>query len=1364
MKHRRLIRLLVGISAALLGTMLSIQAQQISVNSFPLLQQLPSNSSRCILEDKEGIIWLGTADGLCRYDAYRVSVFRSNIENPNRLSNNDITCLAEDTKGRILIGTKKGLNVLDKSNYQITLINHPELSNDEIKDITVDQDGSIWVGTFKHLVRCSTDLSTCKSYDNSLPVTSVNSIYRDQDDQIWVMFWSKGLYKYDREKDSFTAMPAVGNWNNPFKILQDKEKRFWLATWGEGIYRMYPDKAPEKMFVKATLEENFNANALKSIFGIVEDDRYGYLWMIGNLGLTVINYEDEVLKPVDISSFSKGLNNIFSQIIKASSGDLWIAAFNEGAYTISLDNPVIRNYEFPSIRQKTGKLTTNIRAFYCDADNDVWVSQNRWGLGIYFQEENTLKFYDEFPTLKNLDGITTINNIRSFTPDAECVWIGAEFSPQIHCIRKVKNNLIHEKTYDLKPLGGGNLLSFYQDTHENIWIITTAALLVKPAGKEIQKVNLALDGITSITEDGKGRIWLSSQKEGIVGVTFSSITFQPDSTSIIRIQQTNSILPTNNIEVVCTNNEKDRIWIGTKEGHLLAYQIDEQKLKDYSSEFKSAISEGIQNMVVDTTGHLWISTNKRIIEYNPQTSGKFIYTSEDGIVVNSFLKNSYFYDGKDQVYFGGNKGISIFTNYKRLAEDAKVINVLITDVKTDGQSMLQYNQETNCHLDADKRIIYLESGAKNIELDFSACNYSYPNKIMYAYRMKGIDDNWIYTNGTRQFAYYNRLPKGKHTLEIKATDLNGLWSDKIIVYTLIKKPALYETWYAYMLYTILLVTCIFSLFRWFKGRMELRNELRIAQINKEKSEDLTQTKLRYFTNISHDFLTPITIISCLINDMEMTYTNQIPQLGKIRSNLNKLQRLIQQVLDFRKMESGNMQLKVMQGNLVSFIRQVCEHHFAPLMEKKYINFTFSTDTEHIPAYFDEDKIEKIMFNLLSNAYKYTDQGGSVQVELSVQSVSPHPYVTIRVSDTGKGIAAADVNKIFNRFFTPPSKKLSETNGIGLSLTKDLLTLHHATIDVESALGKGSTFIIQLYIDKDSYSLNEIISTEQMEIKDLSSLPSAPTQLLEESFQVSDNCVLIVEDNEELQEVMSQILSHNYKVLKAMNGLQALAILEEHEVDLIISDVAMPEMDGITLCRHVKENIRTSHIPIIMLTAMNTSEDRIVCYDAGADGYIAKPFELEVLEARIRNFMTNKRIRQEKFKMNFESDADELEASSIDQKFIKQVISIVESEMTNVNWDMNKLADELCMSKSSLYRKIKSITGLSPIEFVKNIRLKYACKLLCDSSISIGDAAYASGFSNPKYFSTCFKEAFNITPKEFQKDPSIIKKMIESTDT
>ena len=453
-----------------------------------------------------------------------------------------------------------------------------------------------------------------------------------------------------------------------------------------------------------------------------------------------------------------------------------------------------------------------------------------------------------------------------------------------------------------------------------------------------------------------------------------------------------------------------------------------------------------------------------------------------------------------------------------------------------------------------------------------------------------------------------------------------------------------------------------------------------------------------------------------------------------------------------------MKLRVSGGDIVSFIRDICYPHFTPMISKKNIDFNFISNDAAIDAWFDADKLDKVIYNLMSNAIKYTPQNGGITVSLTRLRKNEQNRVTINISDTGAGIAPEDINNIFTTFYFNKSRDAGETNGIGLSLSKDLIELHHGHISVDSQPDLGTTITVEIPIDKESYSDSErtnitsIINTDDFkESNDHGNVIEIKDDEPEDDAFVKKNInILLVEDNEELLNLVKNILQKRYYVTTATNGLDAINLVKNNDIDIIVSDVMMPGMDGIELCRTLKNDLETSHISIILLTAKNSINDRVECYNAGADAYISKPFELKVLEARINNFVTRKQNKQNEFKSNVEINISALEYPSIDEQFLEKAIHIIETHLSESEFDINDFADHLNLSKSSLYRKIKTMTGLSPIEFIRNIKLKHACLMLKDKSISISEVAYAVGFSDPKYFTSCFKTEFNVTPSEYQK--------------
>ncbi|KAA6302781.1 MAG: Sensor histidine kinase TodS [Candidatus Ordinivivax streblomastigis] len=1312
----------------------ALSADFITINPVPLTDQLPSNSIFRIYQDKEGLIWFGTLDGLCRYDAYRLHVFRSDVGYPERLTHNSITCLTEDGRGHLLVGTHKGVNILNKKTYQITPLKNEKINGQEIRAILTDAGGSIWIGTSNHIYRLRPDFSLHKQYD--LSNLSVNSIYMDRNNKIWITTWRNGLYQYDATGDSLIRFPKIGNQDIPFKIFQDNRKQLWIGTWGDGLYRFNPDKEGDEMYIHQKIANRGTHLPEIAIFSMVQDNSKQYIWVMSLSGIHALEYtQDESIKDVDISYLFGESNNIFSEIIKDRKGNLWISAYDEGVFKINFEKPTVKSHSMPEIRKHTG-YTANITTIYQDKDGILWLSQSRQGLLLYDPIKQTVHFPNTPLRIRCMSGFRSL-------PDV--VWIGDQYEPVIHCytrkqMRTEKIGQIRLTQYAADP---GFPYLFYEDRKNNIWIVTSIGLMLKRFNKkEIEPVGFSFGSISGITEDTQGTVWISTRDNGIYRISstgkFTTKNFN----------QETSALGSNHIETICADLT-GKVWIASLEGEIFLFNTTEQQFQNFTKNLN--IKGKVQNIVADDFGGIWFSTEKRMTEYHPENESLRTYNASDDVQI-LFKANAYYKNREGKLFFGGNRGIAEFSPANILQTEPQTIHTLISDVKINSKSIFENNN--NQLMDLEKLSLNLAPKDKNLEIHFSSLNYSFPFKIQYAYKLEGVDKDWIYTEDNRNFAVYNQLKKGNYTFLVKATDENNLWSCETTRLRIYKHPEIYETNWAYSLYSLLFMLCAFVVYRIIRMRVIMKNNLHIAQIEKEKSEELSQTKLRYFTNISHDFMTPLTIISCLIDDAENSLKGNFKQSKTIRSNIDRLKRLLQQVIDFRKIEYGKMKLSVINGDIALFIKDICYISFLPLMEKKNIRFSFVSEPAQIPACFDADKIDKIIYNLLSNAHKYTPPEGEVNIELKQYKQDGHPYLSVKVSDTGIGIAKENLDDIFVRFYNNHNRQVAESNGIGLSLTKELLDLHQGSIRVVSEVNKGSVFTFIIPIDRESYNEPGTRNVESItlfernaETSDEEERAGEPT---EKTVVKDDTTILIVEDNENLRTIVHNILSQYHSVLIAGNGKEALEYVHENQINIIISDVMMPEMDGLELCRTLKHNVETSHIPIILLTACNSVDDRIACYDAGADAYISKPFELKVLEARINNFITNRQNKQREFKEDPGINISKLDYPGRDEQFLYKAVECIEKHLSEENFDIDTFAKILNLSKSSLYRKLKTMTNLSPIEFIRNIRLKHACEMLKDSAASISEVAYSVGFSDPRYFATCFKNEFHVSPTEFQR--------------
>ena len=1430
-----------------------------TVNQFPLMGALPSYNTHRVFQDKEGILWFGTNDGVCRYDGYQLNVFRSGIMNAMKMTNNDVIAINENDR-YYFFGSRKGLNVLDKQTYQMFSLPFDDLNHDEVRAIEVDDEGNAWIGTKIRLIRLSADLKQCERMDSKgVPGTSVNSVFKDAQGNILVTFWCKGLFIYNKVNDRFEKMSQVGAQDNPFAILQLTKNQYLVSTWGDGLYRVTLS-ANRSVTVTPVAVDGYKPERLEVVYGMASANQdvksrpsvqCPLFWLIGEQGLYVAQWQNGTLHSLDDTPLSSIIGGYVNKVNSDNNGNIWVSGSFRGLFRISHEKEPWQEFPMPSLASLVSS-EPELNTLYADSQGNLWFGETMLGLGIQTPDGHVRRWKD-IPALSGIDRLKDIVYMSSVPSAPNEVWAAPRYGAQIYRLQCKGGAVTVLGQFNCLASHKGNILYFKEDAHRNLWIATDRGVVVRTASGRLHELKNTPQDVNSIAFSSDGKAWLASAGNGLKVVNYRSVNGTVMIEKLEDVDSETSHLQTPNIAGVCFDKQHDKLWAVSTEGFLVAYNPKNKEYENYTRYFESYIRSAVQDILMDKRGNLWIVTYNRLLKFNPDNLTVNVYSSEDGLNVLAFLKHACSISSMaaNELYFGGKGGAVCINADALLYVDRQQILPFVSDVKVGGVSIWMGSFDDEYNLNVKERRISLDADAQNIEIDFTTCNYVNPSKIIFAYKLEGVDDEWNYTTSGKMYAYYNSLSKGTHKLLIKATDANGVWSKDVVTYTIYRTPAFYETWWACTFYVLLaLATLAFAFFRT-RRRLKMSEALRIARIEKQKEEELTQSKLRYFTNVSHDFLTPITVISCIIDDMKMTALAQSSagkgatamaqsqqlSLDRIRVNLMKLKQLIQQVLDFRKMENGKMHLEVSEGDIVAFVRQLCNNSFLPMMQKKGLDFEFASPLTPIKGYFDADKLEKIITNLFSNAYKYTEHG-KITVALERQD----DLAVLKVKDTGKGMSKEAVAHIFERFYTVNEQR-SDSNGIGLSLVKELVTLHHAKIQVESQLGEGTTFTIVLPINKESYSDEEMAKHETEADKLELQLPKGKTieDILKaeaegqspvnlpgtdafdanqkdselasvDKSQADDKRLLIVEDNAELRGLMVRIFARYHQVDCAEDGAEALKKIQENEPDIIISDVMMPVMDGLELCRKLKNDINTSHIPLILLTARNTPEDRVECYEAGADGYIAKPFELPVLKARIDNFLRLRQERQEAFRTALVKDVvapsttpdtsnsslapnvaekqessseafavapqtdeqvklegiisrdksesvasteansglDKLEMSPLDKKALDKALALIDEHLNDEDFNVDVMADAMFMSKSSLYRKIKSLTGLSPVEFIRNIRLKRAYQMLQEEDVTITDVAYACGFSTPRYFSTCFKTEFGVTPTEFKK--------------
>jgi DNA-binding response OmpR family regulator/ligand-binding sensor domain-containing protein/nitrogen-specific signal transduction histidine kinase len=1298
-----------------------LHAQQMIVNPMPFLDKLPVNSIFNLYQDRQGFFWLGTAYGLERYDGYDIQPFINNYKNPHKLTHNDIRCFAEDDN-YLWVGTVQGINLVDKSTYQITSFPDSALQTREIRDLICDQKGNIWVAAGKKLFRCNARLGVLKEYTLA---NDPNTFFEDRNGDLWFLTWNGDILKYNDRDDSFMQYAHMDN-SNPYRMIQDHQGRYWIATWGQGIWRFDPSSPDRKKILqRQSIVNPIRHSPEQVFFDIVQDDMYGYLWALSHFRLYVfrINEQNE-LEEVNINAI-KDINNpidqykTYSRIIKDQSGNLWLGAYDQG-YTITFEKAEIINHTMENIKKRLG-VDANVLYFNKDSKGTIWFDQSRYGLCLFDEQTGKITYGNNADALYSLVVTSIVPSQKE-----DVVWLGGrnDFSSHIWKATKEQMHISILEEYDLKEVVAdpGSITQLVEDDHGNIWIGTTSRLFFKQAGsKKIAELSFDISHISDMSKDSKGNVWIAS-RDAIYQMAY-------ENKPILLKHYPKESMPLSDAPIVniCANARD--VWFSTSLGRLLRFDSSEEKMTD-ETEACGLTGDNILKILL-YKDKIWIVCDKYIIRHHPATKENTAYFVNDpNIFVSSFRHSAAFVDEEGCLYAGGHNGFIKILPDRQNTNNKRTGQVLITDVKSDNRSVLFSPAGSETGNSVHK--ITLSPETRNIEILFSALSYTSGRRIKYAYQLEGADKKWTYIDNGKHSAFYNYLGKGEYTFRLKATDPYGNWMEEEQQLLIRRLPAWYETWYAYSFYTLFIVCIICLLFYAYTKRMEKKNKLKLQ-------EELTQIKLNYFTNISHELLPPLTIISCVADDLEENKESSERQVEILRSNANRLKRLLQQILDFRKVESRKMEISASKSNLSSFVSGIVASNFQSLAHQKSISLSTRID-DGIWGYMDIDKFDKILFNLLSNAIKYTPEHKKINVSLSAIYKEGCRFLVLNVEDEGIGIAEKDIKHIFTKFYNNKNHPGCQSNGIGLSLTKELVTLHHGTIEVSSEPGKGSVFTVEIPIDREVYSEREIAESSLLTVQEEETDTFIPDE---------KPCILFIDDNKDLRELIQHILSKKYQIFIAENALQGLELLKNTPVDIIICDIMMPQMNGLEFCQQIKGDIQTNHIPIIMLTAKNAVDDQIECYKAGAESYIAKPFEMKILQARIDNLLQSREQSRQSFRSKMEINISNLNYQTSDEEFLNNAMQCVERHIQESEFDTVQMANELHISRSTLSRKCKVISGCTPLEFIRNIKLKYACALLKKKTISISEVAYATGFSSPKYFTKCFKEEFGMTPTEYQ---------------
>ncbi len=1342
---------------SLLITYLNTRAQTGPVNftSLSTRDGLLSNSVNTIIKDRYGLMWFGTDDGLEKYDGTNFTAYRYQPGDTTSLRTNEVLALHEDRLGNLWVGTSGGgLSLYDRKNdkflhYPVKTGTATLSGSDVIRGICSDYRGKIWIAQYEGLFMLDPETQSISKHllrdAAGRPVkTTLLTIYEDSKQRLWIAT-DNGLFLYNIRLNSFRLYENDKTdeyslqVNKIRAVTEDKWGNIWVGT-STGLSRLKPDGSG---FIHYSY---LNGNEINSI---AADDQ-GLLWIGSFSGLYVYNIEAGTFSVYthENGNHQSLSNKLVRCIFIDKQGIYWFGTFQGGICKYD-KNLNLFNLTLSSSFQENRPDIAVITAMAENKSGAVLLGTN--GNGLYEFDRRKNKVYPVNLSLKNVPAGTltvlalqrTRNNKVYIGTYAHGVIIADQQTGA--CKQLVKGNGINGLT-------GNDIFCLFEDSKGYIWagtngdgitVLNNDRVIARysplPAGNGA--VTLPINGyIRAIAEDAGGNIWIGTHGGGIA-------VFEPATGKWTIYTQENSQLPGNKIQCL-HRDRKGKMWIGTFSG-LAAFEAGKHLFTPYSEK------DGLQNSMVyqiveDATGRLWLSTNTGITQFDTDTKRFRNFTHLNGLQNSNYIRGAGCRLADGELLFSGLEGFNHFYP-GRLTVNRNVPQVILTDLKISNKPVAAGNDapiKEHISVADEIRLNYKQ----NFALSFVALNYTIPRQNHYAYKLDGFDKDWNYV-GTASQASYTNLDPGEYIFRVKASNNDGIWSTKDTIIKIYVKPPFWRTTYAYIFYVLAIGGLL--LYSRHKGISRIRKKFALEQERREvkRVQELDRMKLKFLTNLSHDFRTPISLIMGPVDQLieDEATTGRLDKLNMIRRNARRLLNLVNQLLDFRKMEEHELKLQLSKGEFVSFLKEVTDS-FRDMSERKHISFTFKSCIDRLDAFFDRDKIERILFNLLSNAFKFTLEGGHITVDLQKAESSDdqeQTWVWINVTDTGIGIPTDKKDLIFDRFFQNDTSAsiLNQGTGIGLSITKEFIKLHGGKIQVESEPGKGCAFTIQIPLQR----IHEAVEKQPAVQKEPEAANNGAYSFPAATDENSRNDalpVLLVEDNDDFRFYLKDNLRGRYKVIESVNGKDGWQKTLSQHPQLIVSDVSMPEMDGIELVKKIKADKRTSHIPVILLTAMTGQEQQIKGLETGANDYITKPFNFEVLNAKIKNLLQLQRTMQSTYTKQLKFAAPEVEIDSPDEKLLTTIIGYLEKNITNPQLSVESLSRQIGMSRSTLYTKLLELTGETPVEYIRSFRLSKAVALMGKSNMTISEIAYQVGFTTPNYFAKSFKGKFNMLPSEF----------------
>ncbi len=1351
------------------------QNEQYQFSHLDITNGLSNNEVNCIYKDTKGFMWFGTMAGLNRYDGYKFKVFKNNTHDTTSISDDFISIITQGPFNMLWMQTRSGFNIYNPLTEHFdrnirAALSRISIPGSYINQLKKDKFDNFWFllplsGVYKYN---SITGKTIHLTHRTLDTTSIYSddltdLSQDSKGDIWLVHRRGVIEKLDHNTNKITK--RIYNINdiykreiNPFKLYIDRQDDLWMFSVNNplGVYYINTNKNIFKHIDKSSPGNHLNADIVTNI---IQDDK-NIIWVATDHGgINLINKSDlKIQYLVNREDDNKSLaQNSTISIYKDNMGIVWIGTYKEG---ISYYHEDIIKFPLYKHHSSDPKSLSNddVNKFAEDEKGNLWIGTNGKGL-IYFNRKNG-SFTTYQHDVSNTNSLTN-NIIVSLCLDHEHkLWIGTYFGGLDCYDGKTFTHYRHNNSIPTS-ISDDRIWEIMEDSSHRLWIGTLDGGLNLLEPNTHKFIHYKADGssaihsnyISGLVEDENKNLWISTSY-GIDVLMNKTQKFQYYSNS----QQTSNSLIHNNVTNLMEDS-RHLFWIATRGGLSI---LDKSKNQFINLRKEDGLPDNaILDILEDDNHNMWVSTpnglSNIILSYqNNKLNFQFEnYDETDGLQGRAFNENASLKTKTGELIFGGPHGFNIFK--PSVIKSNKSTPVLVL---TDFQV---FNKSVNAGDSLDRRIILTKaiSETKNITLNYNESAFSIefadlnlfnPGKVKLEYMLEGFDKGWTISDNHIRKATYTNLDPGEYVFKVKWVGKKISSDENPLKLAISIRPPYWKTTWAYLIYILSFVTALFYIRHRGIQKIEMKYALEREREAAHRMHELDMMKIKFFTNVSHEFRTPLALIMAPVDKIikQTEEPEQKRQLQMINRNARRLLNMVNQLLDFRKMEVQELKLHARKGDIVNFIQEI-SYSFSDVAEKKNIVFVFDSEIESFEINFDHDKIERIIFNLLSNAFKFTPERGHVSVLLTLnEKISKAQFIEIKVIDTGIGIPLNKQEKIFERFFQNdvPGSMVNQGSGIGLAITKEFVKLHNGEISVDSEPEMGSCFTVLFPVNipseltERSKFVQQVGENQTLDSSYVKVLPSDDTRIHKK------NTVLIVEDNEDFRFYLKDNLIEHFNIFEAANGKEGWQKTLALHPNLVVSDISMPEMNGIDLCRKIRNDKRTSHIPVVLLTALTGEEQQLQGLETGANDYMTKPFNFEILLSKLKNILTIQADMRKTYQKQVEVKPTELIVESVDSVFIKKVLHLIEKNIANPDFSVEELSGEMYVSRGTLYKKILALTGKTPVELIRSVRLKRAAQLLTGGQLTISQISYKVGFKSQKYFVRSFKAEFNCVPSAY----------------